>query len=106
MMGATDPSMLEACVGNVSTPPTQQQKKGIMTRQEIIIAVNGEISRLEQVRELLQSSTSEKFTGPSEISREATSDKPKRVLSPEARRRIAQAQKRRWAKQRREAVAS
>jgi hypothetical protein len=70
-----------------------------MTRQEIIAAVNGEIQRLEQVRALLQSSTSDTFASPGEMP-SAKSDKPKRELSADARRRIAQAQKRRWAKQR------
>ena len=78
-----------------------------MTRQDIIAAVTGEIDRLEQVRQLLQGSNSDKFTGPSVSARgSATATKPKRELSPDARRRIAQAQKRRWAKQKREGAAS
>ena len=79
-----------------------------MTRQEMIAAVEGEIGRLEQVRELLQNSTSDKFAIPASTRASATKEpgaKQKRVLSPEARLRIAQAQKRRWAKQKREVSA-
>ena len=68
-----------------------------MTREEMIAAIEGEISRLEQVRELLRSSTSHRFSAPT-AGRLPDTKKP-RVLSAEARRRIAQAQKRRWAKQ-------
>ncbi len=74
-----------------------------MTREDMIAAIEGEISRLEQVRELLRTSTSHRFSAPSE---EAKPDSKKpRVLSAEARRRIAQAQKRRWAKQRKDNAA-
>lgn len=67
-----------------------------MTREELIAAVDEEISRLEKVRALLQS------TGGSRISTSSSfGNRPrkKRVLSAEARARIAAAQKRRWAKQ-------
>lgn len=66
-----------------------------MTREELIAAVDEEISRLEKVRALLQS------TGGSRISTSSFGNRPrrKRVLSAEARARIAAAQKRRWAKQ-------
>jgi len=65
-----------------------------MTREELLAAVDEEISRLEKVRELLQS------TGSSRIST-SFGNKPrkKRVLSADARARIAAAQRRRWAKQ-------
>lgn len=69
-----------------------------MTREEMIAAIEGEIQRLEQVRELLQSSTSERFT-PASPTFSPVSKRP-RNLSEDARARIAQAQKRRWAKQR------
>lgn len=66
-----------------------------MTRQEIIAAIDEEIDRLQKVRELLQATGSTKFAG------SGFGNKPqkKRYLSPEARARIAAAQKRRWAKQ-------
>ncbi|RRA47434.1 hypothetical protein [Acidipila sp. EB88] len=70
-----------------------------MTREEMIAAIEGEITRLEQVRELLRNSTSDRFTAAEGA---APGAKKPRVLSADARRRIAQAQKRRWAKQRKE----
>jgi hypothetical protein len=65
-----------------------------MTREELVAAVDEEISRLEKVRALLLS------TG-SRITPSSFGNKPrkKRVLSAEARARIAAAQRRRWAKQ-------
>ena len=70
-----------------------------MDRDEMVRAIEGEIARLEQVRELLLGSTSERFV-PLDEGRSA--GKQPRVLSVDARRRIAQAQKRRWAKARSE----
>jgi hypothetical protein len=66
-----------------------------MTREELVAAVDEEIGRLEKVRALLQS------TGGSRIATPSFGNKPrkKRVLSADARARIAAAQKRRWAKQ-------
>lgn len=66
-----------------------------MSRDELISAIDEEISRLEKVRELLQSA------GGSRITTTSFGNRPrkKRVLSPEARARIAAAQKRRWARQ-------
>ena len=70
-----------------------------MTREEILAAIDGEIARLEQVRALLRDSTSEQFLP---LHASAPGTKKKRMLSPDARQRIAQAQKRRWAKARSE----
>jgi len=64
-----------------------------MTREELVAAVNEEISRLEKVRALLLS------TGGSKISSFGNKPRKKRVLSADARARIAAAQRRRWAKQ-------
>ncbi len=64
----------------------------------MIAAIDSEIGRLEQVQELLRHSANDPITLTSETA--APSAKKPRVLSPEARRSIAQAQKRRWAKQR------
>jgi hypothetical protein len=70
-----------------------------MSREQILAAIDEEISKLQQVRRLLQSSGGSKlasgFSG-------SGKSRTKRVLSPEARQRIAAAQKRRWAKQKRE----
>jgi hypothetical protein len=67
-----------------------------MSRDQILAAIDEEISKLQQVRKLLQSSNQNKLA--SGFSR-AGKPRTKRVLSPEARARIAAAQKRRWAKQ-------
>jgi hypothetical protein len=73
-----------------------------MSREQILIAIDEEISKLQQVRRLLQSTGGSKL-----VSNFSANGKPraKRVLSPEARQRIAAAQKRRWAKQKKEATA-
>jgi len=66
-----------------------------MNREQIIAAIDDEILRLQQVRKLLQTATGSR---PASTGSTAKTTK-KRVLSPEARQRIAAAQKRRWAKQ-------
>jgi hypothetical protein len=73
-----------------------------MTREQIIAAIDDEIGRLQQVKKLLQSA------GSTSVSTSTTgkTSSPKRILSPEARQRIAAAQKRRWAKQRKETAAA
>ena len=68
-----------------------------MTREEILAAIDGEITRLQQVQTLLRDSTSDSFTP---LNDSASGERKKRILSPDARSRIAQAQKRRWAKAR------
>jgi hypothetical protein len=73
-----------------------------MTREQIIAAIDDEIGRLQQVKKLLQSSGGVGLTSAST----GKNGSPKRILSVEARQRIAAAQKRRWAKQRKEAAAS
>jgi len=70
-----------------------------MTREQIIAAIDEEIGRLQQVKKLLQNAGSHNFASVS-----TSKPAPKRILSPEARQRIAAAQKRRWAKQRKEAA--
>lgn len=66
-----------------------------MTREELVAAVDEEISRLEKVRSLLLSAGGSRITPGSFGNR----PRKKRVLSADARARIAAAQKRRWAKQ-------
>lgn len=73
-----------------------------MSREQIIAAIDEEISKLQQVRRLLQGSGSNKLVSGASGSGKT---RAKRVLSPEARQRIAAAQKRRWAKQKKEASA-
>lgn len=70
-----------------------------MSREQILAAIDEEINKLQQVRRLLQSPGGKLASGFSGGKR------VKRVLSAEARQRIAAAQKRRWAKQKKEAAA-
>ena len=69
-----------------------------MTREELVVAIDEEISRLEKVRALLQGSGSSKFLASGTF----TGVRKKRHLSADARKRIADAQKRRWAKQKKQ----
>ncbi len=73
-----------------------------MDRDGILKLIEEEISRLERVRELLTAKNGHTHA----VGRiaKASGVPKKRVLSQDARNRIAQAQKRRWAKQRREAL--
>jgi hypothetical protein len=73
-----------------------------MTREEIVVAIDEEISRLEKVRALLQGSGGSKFIASAGL----TGVRKKRHLSADARKRIADAQKRRWAKQKKQVSAS
>lgn len=66
-----------------------------MNREQMIAAIDEEITKLEQVRSLLQHATGHRLLR----TRAAARPAKKRVLSAEARARIAAAQKRRWAAQ-------
>lgn len=70
-----------------------------MTIENIVAELDAEISRLEQVRNLLSNGAG-LFAGRN--SGDGVSRK-KRVLSPEARQRIAEAQRKRWAAQKKAA---
>jgi hypothetical protein len=72
-----------------------------MDRSQILESIDEEIAKLERVRELLSSSKAPALLHVNGL--KAATGRKKRVLSEEARNRIAQAQKRRWAKQRKEA---
>jgi hypothetical protein len=68
---------------------------------EIITALDAEIARLEHARSLIAGSGESKRRGrPAKTVPSAISTPKKRKLSPEARKKIAAAQKKRWAKQR------
>jgi len=73
-----------------------------MANDSIVALIDAEIARLTQVRSLLASSgkLSLKTTEPKTKKAGAGKVRKKRVLSPEARKRIADAQRRRWAAQR------
>ena len=68
-----------------------------MDDQSIIAAIDAELARLEKVRELLRNmgGTSDAVVRGTRAGKKSAR---KRVLSAEARARIAAAQKRRWAK--------
>lgn len=65
-----------------------------MNTEKLILELDREIAALQQARDLLLSNTDHHAT--TRIARTAKT-KTKRTLSPEARQRIADAQKRRWA---------
>ena len=68
---------------------------------EILTALDAEIARLQHARSLMAASGEPKRRG--RLAKSAPSAVPapnKRKLSPEARKKIAAAQKKRWAKQR------
>jgi hypothetical protein len=76
-----------------------------LNTKEILDHINGEISRLQQVKALLQGASATNGRSKTSVSgSSATKVKGKRVLSPEARKKIAAAQRRRWAKVRKAAV--
>jgi len=68
-----------------------------MKRSDMLAFINEEIVRLEEARRLLSESSTDDFRSEAMLS---PSSKPKRVLSLESRQKIAEAQKRRWAKHR------
>jgi hypothetical protein len=71
-----------------------------LNTKEILEHINGEISRLQQVKALLQGATnghSRSAYIASINGAAAPKVKGKRVLSPEARKKIAAAQRKRWA---------
>jgi hypothetical protein len=71
-----------------------------MAIDSIVALIDAEISRLTQVRSLLASSgkVALKTTEP-KTKKAAGKTRKKRTLSPEARKRIADAQRKRWAAQ-------
>jgi len=72
-----------------------------MTIDSILSQIDSEIARLTQVRKLLAGSGANAFASPQRKTKSAAkkSSRKARVLSPEARKRIADAQRRRWAAQ-------
>ena len=76
-----------------------------MNTQEIVDHINGEIERLEQVKSLLQGTANGSTRGAASSNGSvAPKVKGKRVLSDEARKKIAAAQRKRWAKARKAQV--
>jgi hypothetical protein len=86
----------------VLTAGGQKESRDLrMIRSEMIAVIDEELAKLTRVRELLQKSNSDKL-----VSRLSAAPAPKRQLSADARQRIANAQKKRWAKRRREMAAA
>jgi hypothetical protein len=73
-----------------------------MTIDSILAQIDAEIARLTQARALLSSAgkVSVPAAGVKGAGAPARKTRKKRVLSPEARKRIADAQRKRWAAQR------
>jgi hypothetical protein len=76
-----------------------------MDREKILEAIDEEIATLQHVKLLLSSNNGSNLLNVSGRGTEAKVPK-KRILSDDARSRIAQAQKRRWAKQRKETASA
>jgi hypothetical protein len=71
-----------------------------MTIDSILAEIDAEIARLTQAKQLLAAAGTTKAASKSARTAKPAAKKAlKRVLSPEARKRIAEAQRRRWAAQ-------
>jgi hypothetical protein len=76
-----------------------------LNTKEILEHINSEISRLQQVKTLLQGTTNGHARSAGSLNGSAAPKvKGKRVLSAEARKKIAAAQRKRWAKVRKAQV--
>jgi hypothetical protein len=76
-----------------------------MVNKDVLAAIDKEIARLQQARDILAGDEETETRGrrvakqPTKKRAVAAKGTTKRVLSPEARKRIADAQKKRWAAQ-------
>jgi transcriptional regulator GlxA family with amidase domain len=71
-----------------------------MTRHEMVVALDQEIQRLETARTLLRNSRD--VAAGISVRNGYTNPAGRRQISPEGRKRIIEAQRRRWAKQKKE----
>jgi hypothetical protein len=69
-----------------------------MNTQDILSAIDAELARLQSARSLLAGTTSTKRRGRARTSTLAIAPK-KRTMSAAGRKKIAEAQRKRWAKQ-------
>lgn len=78
-----------------------------MEVKEILAELDQEIARLQQARTLLSGGAVRKPRGPNKKASVAivAASSPKRKLTPEGRKRIAEAMKRRWAERKKQAAA-
>lgn len=72
-----------------------------MEVKEILLQIDREIAQLQRARNLLKASASNGFHG---NGTRKNGRKKNRFLTPEGRKRIAEAQKRRWEKERKAAA--
>jgi hypothetical protein len=72
---------------------------GPVNTQEIITALDAEIARLQEVRSFIAGSSNTRRRGRPPASASPVVVSKRRKLSPEARKKIAAAQRKRWAKQ-------
>jgi hypothetical protein len=80
-------------------------EKCVLNTKDILDHINEEISRLQQVKALLQGTTNGHSRNAGSVNGSAVPKvKGKRILSPEARKKIAAAQRKRWAKARKAQV--
>jgi len=70
-----------------------------MSIESILAEIDAEIARLTQVRTLLGGAGSVASSVTGRQTKKAVSKSRRRVLSPDARKRIADAQRKRWAAQ-------
>jgi hypothetical protein len=74
--------------------------------RQILVEIDNEIARLQQARDLLAGKNTKSGTRRGYgAGKKATKVRTKRKLSPEGRRKIAEAMKRRWAERRKEIAA-
>jgi 50S ribosomal subunit-associated GTPase HflX len=71
-----------------------------MAIESILAQIDQEIARLQQARSLLTNLGSASFRGAGTAKKASGKPRKKRVLSADARKRIADAQRKRWAAQR------
>jgi hypothetical protein len=76
----------------------------VMVNKDVLAAIDKEIARLQQARDILagdeETETRGRRVAKQPVKKRTPATKgTKRVLSPEARKRIADAQKKRWAAQ-------
>jgi hypothetical protein len=78
----------------------------LTTLQMALVGYQIEKQKIEdKIRELQAQLKGKRVPLPSAVAAKAVGDSPKRVLSPDARRRIAAAQKKRWAEHRKKVAA-
>jgi hypothetical protein len=70
-----------------------------MAFESLLLEINAEIGRLQQAKALLSGTNGHRGSGrPAKVATPAKESNARRTLSPQARKKIAAAQKKRWAK--------